>query len=425
MSVFETHQREKIETLLKKTGFDAVEDGIVKYLFERGFLLKEGTDEYRRVQLAFGQQHYRTDTLQLILLASEDCNFRCNYCYEDFTRGTMQPWVRAGIKKLVESRARTLRSFSVSWFGGEPLYGMPAIEDLAPFFAETVQSHGIAFSCHMTTNGYLLTPAVASRLLAWDIRHFQITVDGPQEFHDKSRPGRDGSGTFSTIFANLVEMRRRSENFQIDLRINFDRNNAPHLTELLDCLEAEFTADRRFRIRFRPVGRWGGENDENLEVCGSIDANQIQLEMRSEAIRRGLSVTEDLRDIRGMGSQVCYAARPYNFIIGSAGKVMKCTIDLDKQERNIVGQLTEDGELVLEADKLALWTEPAFERDSQCRKCVVLPACSGIHCPQVRLDYNRSPCTPVRRNFKAEMRQTVRVLGDSARRRTVSAIERP
>src|SRR3712207_7092344 len=39
-------------------------------------------------------------TLFRSLLASEDCNFRCTYCYEDFARGTMQPEVREGIKAM-------------------------------------------------------------------------------------------------------------------------------------------------------------------------------------------------------------------------------------------------------------------------------------------------------------------------------------
>jgi|CXWL01.1.fsa_nt_gi uncharacterized protein len=420
MSVFEAHQRAKIEALLRRSGFEAREDGVVKYLFHRGFLLKEGTDEYRRIQLAFGQQHYRTDTLQLILLASEDCNFRCSYCYEDFTRGTMQPWVRTGIKKLLETRVKSLRHLSVSWFGGEPLYGMAAIEDLAPYFQEVVAEHDLTFSCHMTTNGYLLTPEVADQLLAWNIRQFQITLDGPPEFHDKSRPGREGSGTFETIFANLVALRERSERFGVDLRVNFDRNNAPHLSRLLDRLEHDLEADDRFRLRFRGVGKWGGANDENLEVCGSLDANQIQLEMRAEAARRGLSVTEDLRDIHGMGAQVCYAARPYNFIIGADGKVMKCTIDLDKEDRNVVGRISEEGGLILDADKFALWTEPAFERDTQCQKCVVLPVCNGVYCPQIRMDYHRSPCTPLRQNFKAELRRTAEHGQARARKRLIS-----
>ncbi|HEX3553751.1 MAG TPA: radical SAM protein [Thermoanaerobaculia bacterium] len=415
MSVFEAPQRARIEGLLSRKGFEAEPRGAVKYLADRGFLIKAGTDEYRRIQLGFGQQHYRTDRLELILLASEDCNFRCEYCYEDFTRGTMQPQVRAGIKKLVEKRLPGLRALSIAWFGGEPLYGMPAIEELAPYFVEVAEKNSLRLGSNMTTNGYLLTPEVAEKLLAWKIRRFQITIDGPPESHDRTRPTREGEGTFETIFENLKALSLRPEPFNVDVRVNFDRNNHPRMGKFLDLLEKELGRDARFKLRFRAVGKWGGPNDSGLAVCGT-DSDRIQAELKEEARSRGLNVTDDIREVKGMGAQVCYAARPYNFIIGANGNVMKCTIDLDKKDRNVVGHLDAEGELNLDTDRFALWTEPAFERDPQCQKCVVLPVCQGVFCPQVRFDTGHSPCTPLRMGAKKELRQVVQTAGQEARR---------
>src|ERR1044071_7965793 len=59
--------------------------------------------------------------LQLILLPTEQCNFRCMYCYEDFSGGRMSPGVSEGVKRLIDRRLDGLRSLTVSWFGGEPL----------------------------------------------------------------------------------------------------------------------------------------------------------------------------------------------------------------------------------------------------------------------------------------------------------------
>jgi uncharacterized protein len=402
MSVFEPEQKELVESLLLRKGFKAHAEGGVKYLSQRGFLVPEGTDEYRRIQLGFGQQHYRTDVLQLILLASEDCNLRCEYCYEDFARGTMQPRVREAVKKLVIKRLPTLRNLSTSWFGGEPLYGWAAIEELAPFFLEISEQHSLRLSTHMTTNGYLLTPEVAEKLLAWKINNFQITLDGPPEFHDRSRPARDGSGTFSVILENLKALSLRRDDFFVDVRVNFDQKNRSGLTTLLDVLARELP-DSRFKVRFRAVGQWGGPNDAELSVCGMDDSAAVQLEMKAEARKRGLRLADDIRQVQGLGGQVCYAARPYNFIVGATGKLMKCTIDLDKLERNVVGRLTDDGELDLDLDRFALWTEPAFERDGKCQKCVVLPVCQGTFCPQIRMDTGASPCTPLRAGAKREL----------------------
>jgi uncharacterized protein len=416
MSVFGAAQKEKVEALLSQKGFMARQEGVIKYLVDRGLLVKEGTDEYRRIQVGFGQQQFRTDTLQFILLASEDCNFRCTYCYEDFARGTMLPWVRDGIKNLVRDRLKGLRSLSVGWFGGEPLYGFAAIEDLAPFFLRTARENGLHYSTNMTTNGYLLTPEVADKLLAWQINTFQITIDGPAEDHDRSRPARDGQGTFSTIVHNLKALRSRPEDFRVDIRVNFDRQNYPHLGSFLDTVEKEFGGDTRYALRFRTVGRWGGPNDENLDVCGTDESSRVLLEMQAEARKRGIVLSDEIRNVKGLGAQVCYAARPYNFIIGASGKVMKCTIDLDKEDRNVVGHLTSEGILDLDRDKMALWTEPAFEKDSKCQKCVVLPACQGVFCPLIRIETGKSPCSPLRMKGKKELLEAAESIGGSSRK---------
>ena len=127
-----------------------------------------------------------------------------------------------------------------------------------------------------------------------------------------------------------------------------------------------------------------------------------ETDLQAEIKRQGLG-SVSLRDTLQAGSQVCYAARPYNFLIGATGKVMKCTIVLDKDDYNVVGQLTPEGELKLDNDRMSLWTEPAFEQDSQCRKCVILPTCQGIHCPLIRIEDNTQPCTPIRSRPKAEL----------------------
>ena len=405
MCVFPTDQASRIKEILRRTGIEANRDGLIGYLFDKGFLVEEKVNEYRRLQYDIGRQHYRADTLQLILLSSEDCNFRCTYCYENFARGTMEPWVRTAIKNLVEKRLPSLRQLRVTWFGGEPLYGFQAIKDLGPFFTEISQKALIPYSSDMTTNAYLLTPEVADQLFQWKVFHYQITIDGPPEFHDCSRPTRDGKGTFDTIFENIRSLHLRQDRFNVVLRVNFDRNNYPHLGSFLDLLEKELKDDSRFKLRFHSVGRWGGPNDEKLEICGD-DAPQVQSDLEAEARRRGLNVDGGLKEINRIGSEVCYAARPYNFIIGASGKLMKCTVLLDTKDYNVVGKITETGDLELNRDKMALWTEPAFENDSKCKKCVVLPLCQGTHCPLIRIEEGKSPCTPVRLNAKREMLRT-------------------
>lgn len=419
ITVFKPEDREVVLGLLSQRGFEAPKEKLVEYLVERGYLVRKGVDEYRQFQQLFGQQHYRADALELILMPSEDCNFRCTYCYEDFARGTMIPEIREGVKNLVRRRIKKLNRLHISWFGGEPLYGWEAIQDLAPFFVEMADQHEIPLGAHMTTNGYLLTPDVADQLLAWRIRHFQITLDGLPEHHDHSRTGRDGSPTFARIFDNLKALAHKKEDFHVVLRVNFDRANSVGLSRFIDMLSQEFRDDHRYRLALKAVGRWGGPNDAQLDVCGSDDAAQIRRELMIQAQRQGLHF-DTLRDTARVGSQVCYAARPYNFLIGASGKIMKCTIVLDKEDYNVVGRITTEGNLELDPDRMALWTEPAFEQDMQCRKCVVLPNCQGIHCPLIRIEENIQPCISTRSNLKSEVLAVIDAVGVKGRQVSVA-----
>ncbi len=214
--------------------------------------------------------------------------------------------------------------------------------------------------------------------------------------------GRDGSPTFERIFDNLKAMARRDDGFHIGLRVNFDQKNAGGLPKFIDLLAQEFRHDPRFNLQLHAVGKWGGANDSQIEMCGTEDAVDLKTQLLTAARRQGLHF-DSLREAAGMGSSVCYAARPYNFIVGATGKIMKCTVLLDKQPSNVIGHLTPEGELEMDDHLLSAWTEPAFEQDDKCKKCVMLPSCQGISCPLIRMEDDVQPCISARSNPKGEL----------------------
>ena len=93
--------------------------------------------------------------LELIILPTEKCNFRCSYCYETFAIGRMQLAVQEAVCRLIASRD-DLDQLEISWFGGEPLLGLPVIRKIGAFAHAFADKYGIALLGSMTTNGYLL-----------------------------------------------------------------------------------------------------------------------------------------------------------------------------------------------------------------------------------------------------------------------------
>jgi uncharacterized protein len=94
--IFEPHDRERVVERLSHKGVAAPLDQPSEYLAKRGYLVRASVDELVQFRYWYGQQQWRTDALELILLASEDCNFRCVYCYEKFKNGLNERW-REGV----------------------------------------------------------------------------------------------------------------------------------------------------------------------------------------------------------------------------------------------------------------------------------------------------------------------------------------
>jgi uncharacterized protein len=408
ISAFGVEERERVVQRLSPAGVAEPLDRTAEYLRRRGFLVPQQADELGQFRYRYHQEQWRGDRLQLILLASEDCNFRCVYCYEKFRNGTMSPEVREGIRNLVSRRAPRLSELGATWFGGEPLYGWEAVEELSPFFQATADRHGLAHAQTMTTNGYLLTEERATRLLSWGCRSYQITVDGLAAEHDCKRAGRDGSPTHAVILDNLRSLKqRRGDDFAVAIRVNFDQENVPRLGAFLEALSEDFAGDRRFTLRFRAVGAWGGENDDALRTCGVGERRQVLRSLREKAADEGLKAEGGIGAAR-FGREACYAARPYNFIVGATGKVMKCTVVLDELAENVVGRIRPDGTLELDDARMGQWVNPHWEHDALCPKCHILPTCQGASCPLSRVTENRRTCSTIKSELKYEMRHTLR-----------------
>ncbi|MNP18518.1 hypothetical protein D3C76_1110030 [compost metagenome] len=96
---------------------------------------------------------------------------------------------------------------------------------------------------------------------------------------------------------------------------------------------------------------------------------------------------------------VCYAAKPNSLVIGSDGKLYKCSIALD-DENNQLGQLHADGSMELDTEKVARWTDSGEEQDAVCKACFFRPACQGNHCPLYRIRTGKRPCPHEKRKIK-------------------------
>lgn len=400
---FSAEERKRVLSWLHPGEADMEPDHeIYKELREHGFLVSADTDELRRAQFLHQSMH-QLDAMHLVLLVTEACNFRCNYCYEYFPRGNMRSEVIKGLMAYIEQRAKTLNVLNISWHGGEPLLAPRVIEQLSESFIEVCDKYDVVYHAEISTNGYYLTRELFEQLLDLHIDRYMITLDGPAEVHNARRGLFGGGDTYERIVSNLLSLKQVDRPFEINIRVNFDNSNLEAVHSFIPELRDLFGDDERFAVYFRPVGCMGGENDLTLPVCDARTKDKEIWALNEEAIQAGLPVSSFIKDILLPTGAICYAAKPNSMVVGSDGRLYKCSVAFE-QENNQLGRIHEDGTLDVDMDKLALWTTSGEETDANCQACFFRPSCQGNHCPLYRMRTGNRPCSYEKRQIKQVLR---------------------
>lgn len=169
-----------------------------------------------RPEIVRAQVHKMVGHLgHLVLSVSEQCNLRCSYC--SFSGGyansrvhndTHMSWEVA--RKAIDYFLANLGSTKaeVGFYGGEPLLNLPLVKQCVSYTKETNPS--IVYG--MTTNGTLLSDTSVDYLVDAGIR-LLISLDGPEEVHDKERGFISGRPSFEKILDNVKRLKARYPQF--------------------------------------------------------------------------------------------------------------------------------------------------------------------------------------------------------------------
>ena len=314
--------------------------------------------------------------LELIVLPTEQCNFRCTYCYEDFLIGRMGPDTVAGLKSLIAARADGGTDLVLSWFGGEPLVAADIVLDVSSHAQALFGACGRGMVGHVTTNAYLLRPRLLDRLLAAGVTRYQITLDGPREVHDRTRLRRDGHGTFDRIWPHLLHAARHpDERLAVSLRLHYDGRSVRLLEPLVDDVIREFGGSGRFTVNLHELERLGGARDDEIVEVGPEGLRVVQ-EYAARLERAGLTT---IVPAEGLADYVCYASRANSLIVRADGRLSKCTVALS-DDYNTVGRLHPDGRVEIDHDRLRPWLRGLASGDRE-----------ELVCPNVGFPVEREP----------------------------------
>jgi uncharacterized protein len=160
---------------------------------------------------------------------SDDCNFRCSYCsysgnYEVGRRhnpnkmslGTAEKMIDLLIRWMTDKRRRIKKSVNIGFYGGEALLELKLVTDIIEYakkrFREERMDDMFSLIFRLNTNGYLLNDEIVDILVKHNIA-VDVSLDGPQEEHDKFRVTKEGEDTWDVIRQNLARIKPNLSDF--------------------------------------------------------------------------------------------------------------------------------------------------------------------------------------------------------------------
>lgn len=365
----------KIEKSLK-LDYDIIKNNspiFFNKLLNNGFMINKNINELKVIRnnnrIAIEAKYYF-----LIILPTLNCNFACWYCVQDHIATKMDEAtinkIKAHIKRSVE--VDKIEHLHLEWFGGEPfMYFNEIIEPISEYAMSICKKNSIPFANTATTNGYFLSEDIHSKLLKFNFTHFQITLDGIREQHNKVKVSQEGKSAFDVTLNNINTLLSNSSEIHITLRINYTSDNLG--IQIADEINEIIFPENRYKINLLIRKVW----QENVDCSRSTKIKDLI----SKFMEYGYNISPF--DIQ-MNFRSCYTDKKWYNAINYNGYIVKCTANNDLYRSKPLGELHDDGSIQWEDGFEEKYYKVRFE-NKHCLACKHLPLCMG-RCGR---DYNK------------------------------------
>jgi uncharacterized protein len=389
--------------ILLETGkFNQLSQTMLLDLIEMELLVPIDDDELMTILDRNDAAAQDDDTLFFSVQPTAMCQLGCHYCGQEHRNQQMSELDQERLleRARIKLSERSFRTFGITWFGAEPLIGLPVIRNLAPKFRALAAEFGCAYESKMVTNGLALTDSVATELVRdFDVRLIEITIDGLAEFHDARRMQKSGMPTFDKIFENTIAIARRTDlEVYISVRCNVDAQNYESVTPLLAKFAAAGVQDR-INFYVAPIHSWG--NDAHTRSLSADEFAAWEIKWMSDKFQLGFST----KLIPGRQPITCMATRPHSELVDADGLIYNCT------EVSYVPAYGTPNEYAIEhlngqamagtRARLGDFTDRVRRGEFSCPSCRMLPVCGGA-CPKAWQE-GLEPCPSAKRNIEQRL----------------------
>jgi uncharacterized protein len=328
-------------------------------MLKNGFWVKKDIDELKlyfeyanKVNLTYKRP------LNLTVTTTLKCNARCKYCYEkgvvqkDFLEEKFDGLIELIKNKLLDNNFDGRLKLNI--FGGEPFMNEAFIDKLC----KHLSSENIEFISYIITNGSLLDNKKIEKLIKWNVKDVQITLDGTAQKYAELKNYVDFD---NNIFDDVIEnIKFLSDNgIFVHIRMNISRNNICDIMELASFLNKEF--DDYKNVTFYPAFLMETADNfsetEKVAVCYSLLKTLTDLNK--------IPSTEKFFSMPRIHS--CMKGDPNSFVVDVDGNIFACEHDVGIKTRRI-GSL----------DEFLLSNEKRLRKPAgKCFSCAFIPKCFG------------------------------------------------
>ena len=395
---------------------EADESGVLAQL---GFLTQlSAADELEAQRSAFDQQRADTSVMALSFVPTYVCNFRCPYCYElghNKIPGKMDERMMGAILAFVRSRheADGFNTLNVQWYGGDPSLALDVVEGLTNKLVSWCDENAVAYDATMLTNANVIGEQEADLIAACRVSGVFLTIDGPEEIHNKRRVATNGTNSYERTIQAARLLRARG--LRIIANMNADKVTLPLFADLREKLLGEEGIELTFG-KLNDYGHFYGSAPFCAPDFDLFDHEEFFRAQFDEFAKRPHNADE----LRGM------LAPPRRFCMGQADNYFN--IDLLGDVYACDGWVGDRAHVTFNLlDDPSTWRlhEVSFDptRDKQCCACNLLPLCLGS-CIWER-ELSGMPCHPFKTTIGDYLRIYRDCLGEVAPSEGVAVLAEP
>jgi len=272
----------------------------------------------------------------------------------------------------------------VQWYGGDPSLALDTVEDISRHLIDWCARQGAAYEAMMLTNCNLIDEKAVDLLVRCRVSSVLITIDGPEEIHNRRRVAADGSNSYER---NIQAVRLFSAaGIAVHAIMNADKVSWPHYRATREKLLAELGLDLA-AAKLNDYGHFFGTREFRKPDFDLFTHEEFAHENHRVFAESGF----DSMRLREMFRPVCRFCRGQlddYYVIDTVGDVYACDGYMGVKGHVRFNILDDESEWELET---VTFDATADER---CGSCELLPICQG-NCIWERRETGM-PCHPLK-----------------------------